>query len=488
MSDENSTIFGLTLRRLKADASKIPSDMDAYRLSLTNHILAFRRAQEELGPIPVEPVEDISLYDRFKEIAYILSKKYKTDLDSIEDGPILARFAQEMAGLTRILLTGEIEEQRGINFELTELTRLPKSVYYPNGLIDQNTLKKLIIARGIGHTSNIALQVAQRQTEEQFPRPADLEYDPEYMAIEACMRVMENVDRLDPQTYTDETKKLNAAVQAAYVAYVATLPKVATNLIQLKAIDKRPDEIFYQFIRDAWPKIESILATKYKNKRTVTASGRSDPAHTYPSSWSIGFSNLMSSSPTDETSRLSTKLLQDKADYDRFNLVDNSFFCNAFEYADSVPPQIKVWTDIKSMQLEYSQGSEDGMIMRIVFSKDSPDEKTVDILIKSPVTFFEYKSFEEYTEGISISTSPTITFNFIPVYITENPNFSFFDPDSDENRWIIEEIADSEVEIGTIELTVDYNDGPSRKFWTVTDYNALNFLNTHNFFADYVKR
>ena len=485
--NDNSTVRGLTVRRMRGDSRRIAADPTEWRARLEAHRLAFERARDELPPVETEPAPDGPDIDRAGEAALVIADKYETDPEHPETGPLVARFAQEAAGLIRFLLVGEIEEQRGIAYMLTELLRPPETIEYPLLVKDPDPLQKLIIARKTSSSMEIAMRILQRSAEEDFEIPSSIVPEPVYAAMEACVRALEAATGSDPLEYSDPTRMLDAAVQAAYIAYLAAMGESATDVSDIDNTDRTQEAVFSDFIRDAWPAMNEILASKYITQRWLCASGRTDPAWSDDPYIPDPLPRLLVDDEFVEATRISTRLLQEQADAEAAEAMFDYLPCDCIEFVSTIPPAVKLWRNTHSIEIVYNKGYEDGMVLRLFFddSSNPGESRTADILVTEKQTVLK---FDSVGLGDSLRESQVVSFRMehFPVTVTENPAFSFFDPDSPGNRWIVEP-----VDLATFDapgsLTISVEQGPpvGRRRWTITEASAQDFIISNNILGEY---
>jgi hypothetical protein len=486
MNSDNFTIFGLTLRRLRGDAKRVPIDLSDWRAKLEAHRSAFKRAQVALGPAtPPDIAPDGPEIDRVGEAAVILADKYETDPLYPDAGPLVARYAQEVAGLTRFLLIGEIEEQKGIAYTLGRFLIPAKTVEYPKTNMDLEPSQKLIIGRVQDSSILMALRVLQRTTDESFLRPAFAEASPVHAALEACIRTLNTVYDSDPILYSDPSRRLDAAIQAAYMAYIASFDMSDASITIQNFTEHSPEQIFAKFIKEAWPSIEDILASKYIDQRVRTASGRTDASDPYnPSGKELP--QLLSGSAIDEITRNSTQLLIDQADADAAEAKEQFLPCDILEFISTTPPSIKVWRAVEELEINYTKGYEDGLMLRVwIDDSVNPSESTfVDILVRESQDVVLFNS-QDTGDLLLESQVLSMRIEHFLVYITENPLFSFFDPDSSEERWTTTPIEADFSNPGYLDIAVKCGQSCSHRRWTVTEGSVESFIESRNFFLNY---
>jgi hypothetical protein len=484
--DGNTTILGLTLRRLRGDAWTLFADPISWRRRALAHTEAFRRAQAEMGPAAEAPAPSGPALDRAGEAALILADKYETDPLHPEAGPFAARFSSQAAGMARLLLTGELAEQQGTILELSNLIRPAKTPDYPVPVRAPNMSRKLIIGRSTGSAIGDALSILQRASEESFPRPEFLTPDPVYSALEACIRTLAAAEAANPFDFADGARVLDAAVQAAYVAYAALSGGAKAPVQVHYSMDESPTRIFASFVRDVWPEIGALMAAKYSGGRMSAASGRTDPGVFTPTS-ANGMPQLLGDSIWAEVARRSDALLAEDADA-QLAEEDGGFLpCDILEFiSDADFPSIRAWRDVEEMSVTYTRGYEDGMLVRLWLDDSiAPGEsRHVDVLVTEPSTFISFASIGEGDPSRSNLVS-SLRIEHVPVSISENPDFSFFDPDSSEVRWLVSDAPPSMDPPGTLELDVRCGRRAPRRRWTVGEFNARTFIASRNFLTNY---
>jgi hypothetical protein len=115
----------------------------------------------------------------------------------------------------------------------------------------------------------------------------------------------------------------------------------------------------------------------------------------------------------------------------------------------------------------------------------NPSESTfVDILVRESQDVVLFNS-QDTGDLLLESQVLSMRIEHFLVYITENPLFSFFDPDSSEERWTTTPIEADFSNPGYLDIAVKCGQSCSHRRWTVTEGSVESFIESRNFFLNY---